>query len=912
MSVSPQYWVHWVRARLPLHDLVETDAHDVIAEVAQLLEQHYDDLRASGATEFAAKEATENHINDWDQLGDDLLKNMKSRQKSVETRALERIDNGSVTRSGIHWLSDAARDVLLAVRSVRQEPLTSLVMITTLALGIGATAAIYSLVEAVVLRPLPYPESDRLGVITFTGQGVEDSIAITPSDAMDFAAQSANLSALATYRSYSNTLALPDDSLVFVPIAVVQPPMLELLGITPMVGRPFEAPLEEDPPVSEGLISAELWSRHFGSEADILGRELEVAGNSVIVVGVVPHGTRFHAHPEGERERIDVWLPQPATGQRSDHFNRAALTQLAAGATFEQATIEINSIAERSRKETGTADIRGSYAVEPLRDRLVENVRSTLYLLLGIAGFVLLLVSVNVANLALVRALARSQEWAVRAAIGGSASRIIRLALTESAVLALAGGLLGIGVAAASLRILPLLMPDSLPRVATMGINGSVLAFTVAVSLAAALLSGVAPAWHASRAGMQNALKTNGRSSAGGRGRASHFLIAAQFALALVLVVGSALMLRTVVNLYRVDVGFESEGLLTFEFLPTWRMWNEPALRVQFYRDAAEQLEAMPEVESVSWTNSLPLSGDGNAVNWAYDEDTLGSFGELVSYFRRSMPGYFETVGIPLLAGRDFSHEDVENDRYVAIASERMANLAWPDQDPLGKRITLEFGTADGMAELREVEVIGVAPDSREVSLHGDEPPLTYLPAWSTRPTNRAVVRTRGEPTALVPAVRELIRELGIRRPLDNVRAVSRNIDDATADSRFVLSLAATFAALAMLLAGLGIYGVVSNAVGQRRREIGVRMALGATPGAVRSMVLRQGLGVVVIGLGAGTMLALGLGRFLASRLYGVTPNDPLTFAAVVTLLLASAAMACLLPAVRATRIAPSVALRDD
>jgi putative ABC transport system permease protein len=663
---------------------------------------------------------------------------------------------------------------------------------------------------------------------------------------------------------------------------------------------------------TEGMISEELWERHFAADPEMIGREIEVAGNNVVIVGIARRGTRFLVHPEGERERIDVWLPRPAITQRGNTFGRRALVRVADGFTFASASAEINEIAERNRgRDFGNEDGRGTYAVVALHDRLVQGVRPILYLLLGAVGFVLLLVCVNVANLLLVRSLQRRQEWAIRGALGATRARILRLGLTEGLVLAVFGGALGTAVAAGCLRLLPLIMPGTLPRGTEIGINSAVLLFAAATSVVTAILFGLVPAWNASRVDLQDSLKEGARTVTEGGGRLSRALITAQFAFAMVLVIGAGLMLRTVVNLNNVDVGFEVDGLLTFEVLLPAQMWEEPALRLQFYREASDRLEALPGVESASWTNIVPLSGGFNTASWAYDDETVERFGELTAYFRRATPGYFRTLGMPILAGRDFNADDVDNDRYVLIVSQRMADLAWPGESPLGKFVKIDFATPSGMTELRDTEVVGVVPSSREVTLSGDEPPTAYLPAWSTRAVNRAMVRTAGEPTELIPVVRELVRELGIRRPLDNVRAVRRNIDDATEDSRFVLTLTGGFSALAVLLAALGIYGVVSHLVGQRQHEIGVRMALGAQRASVRAMVMRQGLAVVAGGVGLGTLLAWGVTRLIGSLLYDVSPTDPVTFAAVVGLLFAVAALACLLPAARATRVEPVTALRD-
>ena len=588
--------------------------------------------------------------------------------------------------------------------------------------------------------------------------------------------------------------------------------------------------------------------------------------------------------------------------------------QLAEGVSFDEASTELTGIAERNRdRDFQNEDGRGIYTVAPLRDKLVRDVKPTLYVLLAAVSLVLLIACVNVANLLLVRALQRRQEWALRAALGAARGRIVRLGLTESLVLAVLGGALGLALAWWALRLLPLVQPEALPRGSDIAINGPVVVFVAAISLLTSLLFGLVPAWSASRLDLHGALKQGGRAGAPeGGGPMNRLLVAAQFAIALTLVVGAGLMLRTFVNLHRVELGFRAQGLLTFEASLSGEMDRVPELRMQFYRDLIERLEALPGVESASLTNLVPLSGGFNTASWAYDEQSVERFGELTALFRRVMPGYFRTLEIPILGGRDFNSDDVDNDRYVLIVSETMAEMAWPGESPLGRRVTIDFATPSGMTELRETEVIGVVPSSRQVTLHGQEPPAAYLPTWSTRPTSRALVRTAGNPLDLVPAARALVEELGVSRPLDNVRPVQKNITEATEDTRFVLWLTALFSGLAVLLASLGIYGVMSHLVGCRRREIGVRLALGSGQASVLTMVLSQGIKLALAGLAVGAVAALGATRLIQSLLFGVVAWDPTTFIGVTIVLLAVAIAACLLPALRASRVDPASALRNE
>jgi putative ABC transport system permease protein len=805
---------------------------------------------------------------------------------------------------------DTLDDVRFALRTLRRAPGSTALIVLTLALGIGATTAIFSVVHAVVLRPLPYPDAGRLGVVRFDGQGIQDMAAVTPSNVLDFEEQSRTLDALALFASFDATLTLEDGAMEYVPTAFVTPDLPRLLGITPRPGRHLDALLDvRDEGLGNVLMSEELWQRHFGADAGIVGREIVVNDRRLVVAGIVPRGARLLV---GGRDRVDLWSARPPVRERGNVFSLPVLVRLAPGATFAEASAELDAVAERNRlRDFQDEDGRGTYSVVPLHENLVGGVRPALFVLLGAVGFVLLLACANVANLLLVRARGRRHEWAVRRALGAGRGRLVRLGLTESLVLAVLGGALGVVLAGWAVRLLPWLSPDDLPRAADVGVSAPVLVFAAALSVLTDLLFGLLPAWRSSSVRVHDALREGGR---GGpeRGRLSRVLVAGELAVALTLVVGAGLMLRTFVNLHRVDLGFDPAGLLTFQVPLSYELSRSEQGRLDFGRRLVERLGTLPGVESASLTNIVPLSGGYNSASWAYDDASAAAFGELSALLRRSWPGYFETVGLPILEGRDFEPGDTANDRYVLIVSQAMARRAWPGESPIGKRVLIDFQTPSGMTELCWTEVVGLVPSTRERTLHGDEPPQAYLPYWSTRFGGNVVLRAAGDPLDLVPAIREAAAELGSGRPIRNVRTIAGYVAEATRETRFVLSTIGVFSGFAVFLAALGVYGVMSQLVSQRRREIGLRMALGARRRDVLRMVLGQGLVLALAGLAAGLAGALALTRVLEGFLFGVTTSDPATFVAVAAFLLLAASAACLLPAARASRVEPATALRYE
>lgn len=549
------------------------------------------------------------------------------------------------------------------------------------------------------------------------------------------------------------------------------------------------------------------------------------------------------------------------------------------------------------------------YHVTPLQRNLSDPFRPALSLLFAAGGFVLLLVSANAASLLLARSLRRQRDWAIRGALGAGRLRLLRQTLVESSILACAGALPGILLGTWGSQILLRIHPVRLPRADEIGLDGTVVAFAVAVAGVSALLAASLPAWRAGRIDLASAFRARGGRSGGGMGRAGRWLAGAEVAIAVTLLLGTGLVVRSFLNLRSVELGFEPAGVLTL-LVPLQESLRADEPRLRLARDLVARTRELPGVEAAALTNVLPLAGSASVAAWAYDEASGQRFGELAASFQRVWPGYFSVVGTPILAGRDFEPADTDHRRDVVVVDEGLARLAWPDSDPIGRRILVEFLVPGGGTENRWAEVVGLVPTVRRRDLHSPEEPQVYLPYWPGTVGQVLVIRAEDDPLALVPRIRQLAADLGTGRPVTDVRLMTEYVDDATRETRFLLSLVGTFAGVALLLAALGVYATSSHLVGERTREIGVRMVLGASRREVFRSVLSEGLAVTIAGTAAGVAVALALTRGMEAMLVGVSPHDPVAAAAAVGALVVVSAIALCLPAHRATRIDPLVSIR--
>ena len=815
------------------------------------------------------------------------------------------------------------KDLRYAARSLLRTPGLTAVAGLTLALGIGANTAIFSVVRAVLLEPLPYEEPQELVLLwgEMTNRGVTH-FPFAPPDFQDFDEGSERVEEMAGVFSFQQPLTGQGDP-VQVDVGAVTWDFFHLLGVDPALGRGFVA--EDDLPVPQGtppadqppatvLLSHALWQQRFGGDPGVVGGALELAGQPGRIIGVMPAGFELLLPPTAQVARApDLWVTARvdfANAPRNNVFLKV-VGRLAPDATVEQAQAETSRIADELRTLTEVRQTAGwRVRVEPLQADLTAHVRPVLLSLFGAVFFVLLIACANVANLLLVRATAREQELAVRAALGGSRGRLLRQLLLECGLLVAGGALLGLMVAALGVDLLLALQPADLPRAGSVAMDLPVLGFTLLAAVVVVAVAGLAPALRASRVDLSDALKDRGRAGIAGRhGGLRNALVVGEVALCLVLLVGAGLMTRSFVELTRVEPGYDPESVLAFQVNLPFGRYPDPRERSAVTDALQERLEAIPGVTSASAAFPLPL--DESAFNGRYgpaealqDPEAFGQ-----AAYRVVLPGYFETMGTRLLSGRTFNDADAQDSAAVVVVDELLAEALWPGGSAVGERFLVRVITP----EPEWVEVIGVVEHQRAESLAEPGMETVYFTdRYAGSFANSWVVRTQGDPGTAVGEVRAALATVDPSLPMADVRAFERTVRDAMGGTRFALTLIAIFGALALLLAAVGLYGVLSFVVRQRRAEIGVRLAFGAGSGRILGMVVRQGMTLALVGVVVGLIAAVPLSGLLESLLVGVPPRDPLTFTVIGVLFVAVAALASWLPAWRATRVDPVTALREE
>jgi len=800
-------------------------------------------------------------------------------------------------------------DLRYSLRMFRKAPGFTAAAVLALALGIGANTAIFSVVNGVLLRPLAYRDSGRL-VLAWQTEPDLPQAPLTSPDFLDWKEQNRVFEQLEAFALTGLNLTGRDRP-VRLEGARITPGFFRMLGVAPALGRDF-LPEEDQPGRNQVVIlSHAAWVENFGSDPQIAGKSVTLDGNSYTVVGVMPRQFRT---PAPQREEIFTPFSMRKTDSRGSHF-LAAIGCLKPGVSLEQAQTEISGIAARLSKAYPATNTGIGARLVPLQEQVVGRVRPTLLALLGAVGFVLLIACANVATLLLARATTRRQEMALRTALGAARFRLIRQLLTESGLLALAGGGLGVALAYWGIQALKLARGANLPRLEEVSIDPQVLAFTAGVSLLTGLLFGLVPALQYSRVDLTSALKEAGahRASAFGwcrvSGRAGSFLVTAEVALCLVLAICSGLMVKSFLRLMNQEFGFRPGNVLTARlFLPQSR-YKEPRQWSDFFRTLAGRIRALPGVEEAATTSKLPLRGGNNGVVLIEGRPApVGNLnGTLVEQSPVS-PAYFRAMGIPLKRGRTFQETDEpENAPPVAVVNESMARRFWPGENPIGKRFSWDRNPP------RWLEIVGVVSDVRQQGLERAALPESYLVyARNPRPAQVLVVRTALDPERFKPALLDQIRQMDKDLPALSTLTMQQIVDEQSSSRRFQTALFGTFAVLALLLASIGIYGVFSHMVAQRNREIGLRMALGAQRGHILRSVLGQAMALAAAGVAAGIAGALALSRVLSSLLFEVKPADLPTFAAVAGFLLAVAAAASYIPAHRAARVDPMVALRHQ
>ena len=800
-------------------------------------------------------------------------------------------------------------DFRFAIRSLWKNPGFALLAVLVMGLGIGANTAVFSVVNSVLLRPLDYHDPDRIMTLWSLWKKSGHLGSVSGPDFHDWHNQSTAFSSMSYYYDFEIAVSARQAA-EYAHVAAIMPEFLQTFEIQPVLGRPFAAGEQKPGSGGAALISYGFWQRHFGGDPAALGRVVQISGKSLTVVGVLPQGFGFPNH-------TDVWYPanvlEAETASRSAH-NYRLVGRLKPGVSLEEARSQMTAIAGRLEQEYPSSNQGKSAAVVPLRESMVGDVRPTLLLLLGAVALVLLIACANVANLLLAKATSRTREMAIRAAIGASRWRLIRQLSLESLVLALAAGAVGLLLAFWGSSALVLLAPQDIPRLAETAIDGRVLAFTFGMSVLASLLFGLFPAWQASRVDLNESLKSAGaRSTAGGAtGRMRGALVVAEIALSVVLLAGAGLLLKSFVALHNVALGFRPENVLIMgTSFPAYNL--EMARRAApFFKDVMAETEKIPGVLAVGGTRVSPPETMSNGGYWLDHPLAPGVIGVALpqAIFSVVTPGLFRALAIPLRQGRDFSDRDSYDAPPTAVINEALARISFPGQNPIGRMIFCGFD----LSSMKAMEIVGIVGDIRQDGPASPERPEIYMP-FEQHPnasTNlMLVVRTASDPLALADTLRRKVRALDSGVPV-KFTTLEASLAENVAGPRFRTVLLGIFAGLAVLLAMAGVYGVMAYAVGQRTGEIGLRMALGANPKDVLGLVLGQGLKLAGIGLAIGLVAAVVASKLLAKVLFSVKPTDPATYAAVAVLLGAVAMLACYLPARRATKVDPLVALRQE
>ena len=817
-------------------------------------------------------------------------------------------------------LTETYQDLKYASRTLRKHPGFAAVVVITLALGIGANTAIFSFVDAVILNPLPFPESDRLVVISQTNnEGNEISVSLL--NFQDWQARSRSFDEFGGVRFRTFNLTGVDTP-QHLPGQEVTLSYFSILGVQPQLGRVFSPDEDKYGAARTALISDSLWRTAFGADPNILGRSIKLDGDPFTVIGVMPPHFELFSKPDILTPLSGSLDPKSPWFDRGNHMGLYALGKVRKGISVSQAETEMRQIGAQLEKEYPAVNSGHGVLTQSLKTSVVHDVRSTLLVLMGAVGFVLLIACVNVANLSLARSLVRQQEMGIRMALGAGRGRLIRQSLSESLLLSILGGLAGVLVARLLLSALISLAPPNLPRLTDVQLSGRVLIFTAAVTLLTSVLFGLLPALSSTR--IAAAFSEGGRTSTSGpiRRRLFDSLLVAEIAFALIVLTGAGLMTRTMYKIANVDPGFRTDHLLTMRmdiYGPQYRN-NLPHIEA-FQKAALTNIKALPGVESAAFTLSLPIAGSQwGSVFIVGDQPVLDRSQIPIAAFNPVSPEYFQTMGIRLLQGRSFTEADGPQSPKVAVINETMARRFWPNENPIGKRV--RQGWPEGTTPF--CEVIGVVADVKLNGVIETTPLHVYLPlAQNGNASVYLAVRTRPEPQTLAASVQSAVHSMDSQIPIYQVRTMDERLKGAVVSQRAAMILLSAFALLAMLLAAVGIYGVISWSVVQRTRELGLRMALGALPREVMWLVLRRSMLLVLAGVMLGLLGAFAVSRLLGAALteggpgntpllFGVQAVDPLTFVVAPILLALVAFIACCLPAWRVTKINPLVALRYE
>jgi predicted permease len=813
------------------------------------------------------------------------------------------------------------QDIRYGLRVLGKNPGFTAVAVLTLALGMGANTALFSVINGVLLNPLPFVQPNQLVTLSESKPNFEYG-SISYPNFRDWQKENRSFSALAIFRSSALSLTGIGEAQQ-VRAEFVSSDLFSILGVKPVNGRTFVAGEDEIGAAPIALLSEDLWSGKFGASADVAGKTMVLDGKSYTIIGVIP--ASFHLAVPSFADKSDVFLPigqwnNPLLNQRSAGLGIHGLGRLKPGVTLEQAQAEMDGVTSSLAAAYPDTDKGIGARLTPIRRAMVGGIQPILLMLFAAVGFVLLIACVNVANLQLARSTTRTREFAVRAALGATRSRVICQLLTECVLLAFVGGGLGLLLAAWGTQAALGILPAALPHAEQIGIDARVLLFAGGISLLVGILSGMAPALKISGPDLHEILKQGGRSSSGMRHRMQNLFVVMEMTLALVLLIGASLMIRSLSRLWSTDPGFNPRNVITFGLsLPPSLMTATPDTIRAAFREFDHKVASLPGVEGVSQTwGAIPMGGDDEQVFWRGDQPKPASENDMnwaIDYIVE--PDYLRVMGIPLQQGRFFTPEDNEHSPLVVVVDEVLAGKYFPNESPIGKHVNIERFD-------QPAEIVGVVGHVKQWGLDlDDSEPLRaqfYIPGMqmpdafvAMAPSGgQVVVRSAGAMPGLYQSIRRANSEMSAEQVLFGVQTMEQIISDSLAAHRFSMLLLGTFASLALLLASIGIYGVISYVVGQRLHEIGIRMALGARPQDILRLILGGGGRLALTGIGVGLVAAFALTRFMASLLYGISTSDPLTFVAVAMVLLLVALIACYVPARRATRVDPMLAVRYE
>ena len=797
------------------------------------------------------------------------------------------------------------KDIRYGVRGLLKRPGFTVIALVALALGIGANTAIFSLVNAVVIRPLPFPNPDQLVWVYGNIRSGGSRASVSPPDFVDYRSQNK------TFEQFGASITQPlsvnltgSGEPERIMVSGVTGNYFDVFGIAPALGRTFTLENEKSGQDQVTVISYAFWQKRFAGDPNVIGKTITLDSKSYQILGVMPAGVSFP-------QTAELWTPinfdgDPEMKWRKAHFLRP-IGRLKPGVTLTQAQADTDMIAAHLEQQYPDSNNGWNLRLLSLREQLVGGTRTILFVLFGAVGFVLLIACANVANLLLVRAAARQKEIALRTALGASRLRIVRQMLTESLLLSILGGAFGALLAVWGVQLLVSLSGDNLPPTVNVAIDTNVLAFTFMISIVTGLLFGLAPAFRTAKVNLIDSLKDGARGSEGTlRNRTRSLLVVFESAVAVILLIGAGLLVRSLIALQRVDPGFDANNVLTLRLDLPRQKYEGEGKKAKFFEQLETGISSLPGVQSVGLITELPMSGQLNdlpftvegrppvTVDQAFDAD-----------FRLVNQHYFSALHIPLLRGRNFTEQEVREGKPITIVSQQLVDTVFPNEDPMGKRLVSAMSG-------QPFEIVGVVGDIRHRSLQNQPFPAMYFPVLDFSTRMNVVIRTQNDPLSIVGAVRQQVKALDPDQPVSNVKRMSDWVDSSVSSQRYSTTLLAAFAALAMILAATGIYGVMSYTVAQRTHEIGVRMALGARRRDVLKLVVRHGMLLTLVGVIIGLAGALGLTRVMSSLLFGVTAKDPLTFVAVAALLSGVAFMACFVPALRATKVDPLVALRYE